>query len=94
MISVYFIIVIMFLYFIVIIFYYYSTYRYIQFHNVSFFNIYSIVFLHILVVIMNMRQLGGIRCEKASAYMVQQGFENVYSLKGGNFFVNCIVLKQ
>jgi len=26
---------------------------------------------------------GGIRCEKASAYMLQQGFENVYHLKGG-----------
>ncbi len=26
---------------------------------------------------------GGIRCEKASAYMLQQGFEHVYHLKGG-----------
>jgi len=26
---------------------------------------------------------GGIRCEKASAYMLQQGFESVYHLKGG-----------
>lgn len=26
---------------------------------------------------------GGIRCEKASAYMLQQGFEEVYHLKGG-----------
>ena len=26
---------------------------------------------------------GGIRCEKASAYMVQQGFPEVYHLKGG-----------
>jgi UPF0176 protein len=26
---------------------------------------------------------GGIRCEKASAYMLQQGFENVYQLHGG-----------
>lgn len=26
---------------------------------------------------------GGIRCEKASAYMLQQGFENVYHLQGG-----------
>ena len=26
---------------------------------------------------------GGIRCEKASAYMVQQGFESVYQLDGG-----------
>lgn len=26
---------------------------------------------------------GGIRCEKASAYMVQQGFKNVYQLEGG-----------
>lgn len=26
---------------------------------------------------------GGIRCEKASAYMLQQGFEQVYQLKGG-----------
>lgn len=26
---------------------------------------------------------GGIRCEKASAYMKQQGFEEVYHLKGG-----------
>ena len=26
---------------------------------------------------------GGIRCEKATAYMLQQGFENVYHLNGG-----------
>lgn len=26
---------------------------------------------------------GGIRCEKASAYMLQQGFENVYHVEGG-----------
>ena len=26
---------------------------------------------------------GGIRCEKASAYMLQQGFKNVYHLEGG-----------
>lgn len=26
---------------------------------------------------------GGIRCEKASSYMLQAGFENVYHLKGG-----------
>jgi UPF0176 protein len=26
---------------------------------------------------------GGIRCEKASAYMKEQGFENVYQLEGG-----------
>ncbi|MCA0370001.1 MAG: rhodanese-related sulfurtransferase [Proteobacteria bacterium] len=26
---------------------------------------------------------GGIRCEKASAYMLEQGFEEVYHLKGG-----------
>ena len=26
---------------------------------------------------------GGIRCEKASAYMVKQGYKNVYQLKGG-----------
>jgi len=26
---------------------------------------------------------GGIRCEKASAYMLAQGFEEVYHLKGG-----------
>ncbi len=26
---------------------------------------------------------GGIRCEKASAYMLQHGFENVYHLEGG-----------
>lgn len=26
---------------------------------------------------------GGIRCEKASAYMLQQGFNNVYHLEGG-----------
>ena len=26
---------------------------------------------------------GGIRCEKASAFMKNEGFENVYHLKGG-----------
>src|SRR5690606_31206013 len=26
---------------------------------------------------------GGIRCEKASSYLLSQGFENVYQLKGG-----------
>jgi UPF0176 protein len=26
---------------------------------------------------------GGIRCEKASSYLISQGFENVYHLKGG-----------
>jgi len=26
---------------------------------------------------------GGIRCEKASAYLLQQGFAEVYHLKGG-----------
>jgi UPF0176 protein len=26
---------------------------------------------------------GGIRCEKATSYMRQQGFENVFHLKGG-----------
>ena len=26
---------------------------------------------------------GGIRCEKASAYLAQQGFNEVYQLKGG-----------
>jgi UPF0176 protein len=26
---------------------------------------------------------GGIRCEKASSYMLEQGFEEVYHLKGG-----------
>ncbi len=26
---------------------------------------------------------GGIRCEKASAYLLQQGFENIYQLQGG-----------
>ena len=26
---------------------------------------------------------GGIRCEKASAYMLSQGFDEVYHLKGG-----------
>ena len=26
---------------------------------------------------------GGIRCEKASAYLLQQGFDNVYQLEGG-----------
>ena len=26
---------------------------------------------------------GGIRCEKASSYLLREGFENVYHLKGG-----------
>ena len=26
---------------------------------------------------------GGIRCEKASAYLIKQGFNNVYQLNGG-----------
>jgi UPF0176 protein len=26
---------------------------------------------------------GGIRCEKASAYLIEQGFSEVYHLKGG-----------
>ena len=26
---------------------------------------------------------GGIRCEKASSYMISKGFENLYQLKGG-----------
>ena len=26
---------------------------------------------------------GGIRCEKASAYMVKKGYKNVFQLKGG-----------
>lgn len=26
---------------------------------------------------------GGIRCEKAGAYMIQHGFDRVYQLKGG-----------
>ena len=26
---------------------------------------------------------GGIRCEKASAYMLKKGFKNLYQLKGG-----------
>jgi len=26
---------------------------------------------------------GGIRCEKASAYMLQEGFKNIYQLEGG-----------
>src|SRR5690606_39433375 len=26
---------------------------------------------------------GGIKCEKASAYLLEQGFENVYQLHGG-----------
>ena len=26
---------------------------------------------------------GGIRCEKASAYLKKKGFKNVYQLKGG-----------
>ncbi len=34
---------------------------------------------------------GGIRCEKATAYMLQQGFTNVWQLKGGilNYFAEC-----
>lgn len=34
---------------------------------------------------------GGIRCEKASAYMLEQGFEAVYHLKGGILkYLECI----
>lgn len=34
---------------------------------------------------------GGIRCEKAAAYLLQQGFNNVWQLKGGilNYFEQC-----
>ena len=34
---------------------------------------------------------GGIRCEKASAALLEQGFKNVYQLKGGilNYFERC-----
>lgn len=34
---------------------------------------------------------GGIRCEKASAYLLQQGFSEVYQLKGGilQYFAEC-----
>ena len=34
---------------------------------------------------------GGIRCEKATAYMLEQGFESVWQLKGGilNYFQHC-----
>lgn len=34
---------------------------------------------------------GGIRCEKASAYLLQQGFNEVYQLHGGilNYFAEC-----
>lgn len=34
---------------------------------------------------------GGIRCEKATAYMLEQGFEAVWQLKGGilNYFEQC-----
>lgn len=36
---------------------------------------------------------GGVRCEKASAYLTKEGFQNIYQLKGGilNYFkkVNC-----
>ena len=34
---------------------------------------------------------GGIRCEKASAYLLQQGFTQVYQLEGGilNYFARC-----
>lgn len=34
---------------------------------------------------------GGIRCEKAAAYLLQQGFKNVWQLKGGilNYFEQC-----
>lgn len=34
---------------------------------------------------------GGIRCEKASAYMLEQGFKQVWQLKGGilNYFQQC-----
>lgn len=34
---------------------------------------------------------GGIRCEKAAEYLLQQGYENVYQLEGGilNYFEKC-----
>lgn len=34
---------------------------------------------------------GGIRCEKASAYLLQQGFQEVYQLQGGilGYFASC-----
>lgn len=34
---------------------------------------------------------GGIRCEKAAAYMIQEGFKDVYQLQGGilQYFVDC-----
>lgn len=34
---------------------------------------------------------GGIRCEKAAAYLIQQGFSDVWQLKGGilNYFERC-----
>lgn len=34
---------------------------------------------------------GGIRCEKAAPFMQQQGFKNIYQLKGGilNYFLKC-----
>ncbi len=34
---------------------------------------------------------GGIRCEKASAYLIEKGYESVYKLKGGimNYFKQC-----
>jgi UPF0176 protein len=34
---------------------------------------------------------GGIRCEKASAFLLQQGFHEVYQLEGGilNYFEKC-----
>ena len=38
---------------------------------------------------------GGIRCEKASSYMLAQGFENVYHLKGGILkYLECIPVDQ
>lgn len=38
---------------------------------------------------------GGIRCEKASAYMLAQGFENVYHLHGGILkYLECIPADQ
>jgi len=38
---------------------------------------------------------GGIRCEKASSYMLSQGFETVYNLKGGILkYLECIPADQ
>ena len=34
---------------------------------------------------------GGIRCEKSTSYLLEQGFEEVYHLKGGvlNYLIEC-----